>query len=235
MSPILTIALPLAFALAAVAQDAAPKSKRDPRIDATRITRIAPAEPMEPALRCEAPRPVLRIAARAEDAGLDAARFEAARAAIRRGLAALATMQTPEGRLFVDREVAPTDMEPRKRAASVAVTALALKAFEQAPDLGDEAARRRTRDAVLAAITDPAERLRVTEGGIGNYAMSAIASGLAAVGDPDAAGGVEVALTWLRESQWDSGEGIDGAEDWFGGAGYGNGKRPDLSNTQMML
>jgi squalene-hopene/tetraprenyl-beta-curcumene cyclase len=23
--------------------------------------------------------------------------------------------------------------------------------------------------------------------------------------------------------------------DWYGGAGYGNGKRPDLSNTQMML
>ena len=37
------------------------------------------------------------------------------------------------------------------------------------------------------------------------------------------------------ENQWDEAEGLDASKDWYGGAGYGNGKRPDLSNTQMMV
>jgi squalene-hopene/tetraprenyl-beta-curcumene cyclase len=43
------------------------------------------------------------------------------------------------------------------------------------------------------------------------------------------------AIAWLRDAQWDESEGVANTADWYGGAGYGNGKRPDLSNTQMML
>ena len=42
-------------------------------------------------------------------------------------------------------------------------------------------------------------------------------------------------MRWITENQWDDAEGVDPTKDWYGGAGYGNGKRPDLSNTQMML
>jgi squalene-hopene/tetraprenyl-beta-curcumene cyclase len=40
---------------------------------------------------------------------------------------------------------------------------------------------------------------------------------------------------FLQDNQWDEGEGKSIDDPWYGGAGYGRGKRPDLSNTQMML
>jgi squalene-hopene/tetraprenyl-beta-curcumene cyclase len=178
---------------------------------------------------------VRRVARDAEQVPVDAPTFEAARAAIARGLAYLAKAQTTRGTWFESQEVTPTDMEPRKRAASVAVTALALKAFAQAGELGDAEAHRKARAAVQAVLADETALAQVTEGGIGNYVMSAVASGLSAVGDIDSTAGAERAIRWLRDGQWDDAEGIDSTKDWYGGAGYGNGKRPDLSNTQMML
>jgi len=43
------------------------------------------------------------------------------------------------------------------------------------------------------------------------------------------------AVQTLQANQWDQSEGLNARQDWFGGAGYGNNGRPDLSNTQMML
>jgi squalene-hopene/tetraprenyl-beta-curcumene cyclase len=40
---------------------------------------------------------------------------------------------------------------------------------------------------------------------------------------------------FLIQNQWDEGEGKSIDDPWYGGAGYGQSKRPDLSNTQMML
>jgi squalene-hopene/tetraprenyl-beta-curcumene cyclase len=40
---------------------------------------------------------------------------------------------------------------------------------------------------------------------------------------------------FLKKDQWDESEGKSVDDPWYGGAGYGGGKRPDLSNTQMML
>lgn len=223
------------LALQATGATPPPAPTRDPRIDASRITRIDALDGEASFARTDPPRPVLRIAENAAAVPMDPAVYEKARAAIARGLAALASMQSKEGAFFVDREVAPTDMEPRKRASSIAVTALALKAFEQAPSAASHEARAKARAMVLSSLLDPAERTRIEQGGVGNYVMSAVASGLAAAGDADAQAGVETALAWVRSNQWDQGEGIDPREDWFGGAGYGNGKRPDLSNTQMMV
>jgi len=75
----------------------------------------------------------------------------------------------------------------------------------------------------------------IAAGGVGNYTMSSVASALAAVGDADAKAGAQRAIRWITDNQWDDAEGVDPTKDWYGGAGYGNGKRPDLSNTQMML
>ncbi|MEY3022626.1 MAG: hypothetical protein RIS86_1824 [Planctomycetota bacterium] len=219
-------------------QDAAPPGRAlDPRIDASRLTRLGPPDERATAGQVRRPvlAPVLRIATRAEAVPLDDATFAKAQEAIRRGLAHLARTQTTRGTWFDAVEVAPTDMEPRKRASSVAVTALALKAFAQAGAIGAGDARDRARVAVLAAVGDANTRAAVTEGGIGNYAMSAVASGLSAAGDADAQAGAAIAVRWLQEGQWDDAEGVTPDMDWYGGAGYGNGKRPDLSNTQLML
>jgi squalene-hopene/tetraprenyl-beta-curcumene cyclase len=209
----------------------------DPRIDASRVTTLpAPAiEGSVAPVRTDAPPAVLRIAADAGDVGLEKDAFAKAERAISAGLAALARMQTSRGTWFEKEEVAPTDMEPRKRASSVAVTAMALKAFAQAPRLGDVQTAERARRAVDAVLADPAALALVRDGGIGNYVMSAVASGLAAVGDADARSASMRAIRWLSEAQWDESEGVAKTADWYGGAGYGNGKRPDLSNTQMML
>ena len=209
----------------------------DPRIDAKRITTLP--EPtvatVADVVRAPSPDPVLRIATRAESVPLDAATYAKARAAVERGLAYLAAKQTRRGTWFEAEEVEPTDMEPRKRAASVAVTAMALKAFAQAGEIGDAAARGRARTAIDAALADAKVMEMIAGGGIGNYTMSSVASALAAVGDADAKLGAQRAVRWITENQWDDAEGVDPTKDWYGGAGYGNGKRPDLSNTQMML
>lgn len=43
------------------------------------------------------------------------------------------------------------------------------------------------------------------------------------------------AVDFLKQLQWDEGEGKDVGSDFFGGAGYDSKSRPDLSNTQFFL
>ena len=43
------------------------------------------------------------------------------------------------------------------------------------------------------------------------------------------------AEAFLKEIQWDEGEGIESADTAFGGFGYGKHKRPDLSNTTFTV
>lgn len=209
----------------------------DPRVDTSKVTTLP--EPtvttVAELVRTQPPQPVHRIAARAAEVPVADATYAKARAAMTRGLAYLAKVQSPNGAFFEAKEVAPTDMEPRKRAASVAVTAMALKAFMQAGELAPGDAGLKARNAVDRVLGDDKTLALVTNGGVGNYVMSCVASGLAAVGDADARAGAERAIVWLRTNQWDDGEGLGATTDWFGGAGYGNGKRPDLSNTQMMV
>jgi squalene-hopene/tetraprenyl-beta-curcumene cyclase len=40
---------------------------------------------------------------------------------------------------------------------------------------------------------------------------------------------------YLKEIQWDQGEGVESADPAFGGAGYGSHNRPDLSNTSFLI
>lgn len=46
---------------------------------------------------------------------------------------------------------------------------------------------------------------------------------------------LEKAEAFVKELQWDGSEGHDESSFHYGGAGYGRGKRPDLSNTQFLL
>ncbi len=43
------------------------------------------------------------------------------------------------------------------------------------------------------------------------------------------------ATRFLKEIQWDEGEGHDRTSMFYGGAGYGRNKRPDLSNTSFLV
>ena len=46
---------------------------------------------------------------------------------------------------------------------------------------------------------------------------------------------VKNAEKFLRNLQWDEGEGLESSDPRYGGAGYGSHERPDLSNTQFLI
>jgi squalene-hopene/tetraprenyl-beta-curcumene cyclase len=46
---------------------------------------------------------------------------------------------------------------------------------------------------------------------------------------------IKNAEKFLRDLQWDEGEGLESTDPAYGGAGYGNHQRPDLSNTQFLM
>ena len=46
---------------------------------------------------------------------------------------------------------------------------------------------------------------------------------------------IAAAEKFLRNLQWDEGEGLESSDTRYGGAGYGSHSRPDLSNTQFLL
>ncbi len=46
---------------------------------------------------------------------------------------------------------------------------------------------------------------------------------------------IKNAEMFLRELQWDKGEGIESSDPAWGGGGYGSHQRPDLSNTQYLI
>ena len=46
---------------------------------------------------------------------------------------------------------------------------------------------------------------------------------------------IKGAEMFLRDLQWDKGEGIESSDPGWGGGGYGKHQRPDLSNTQYLM
>ncbi len=46
---------------------------------------------------------------------------------------------------------------------------------------------------------------------------------------------IKDAQRYLKQLQWDEGEGIEDSDTRYGGAGYGKQRRPDMSNTMLML
>jgi squalene-hopene/tetraprenyl-beta-curcumene cyclase len=196
----------------------------------------APAAPPGPAAAIQPLPVVMRIAERASEVPMDAARFARARAAVERGLAFLRSSQGPEGGWLEGTATKATDQKKASYAVPSAVTALAVKAFAQA---GHEAADDRTAARAMAFLRthtglggafepDPSS-------GLGTYVASTLLMALAAQQDDALAEEVAQVRGWLREVQWDQAEGHQPDSDWFGGYGYGNRGRPDLSNTQLVL
>jgi len=173
------------------------------------------------------------IANSAENLPIDQARYEKAREAIERGLAFLRENQDDNGAWLSNVREAPTDQPGKPSPVSVAVTAMALKGFAQAGEGPETSATARKALEYIASAQLPDGSY--VGGALANYVTAATVSALAAIDDRTLQDQLAEATEWLQATQWDQTEGISPRQDWFGGAGYGNRGRPDLSNTQMML
>ncbi|MGA1516516.1 MAG: hypothetical protein ACO396_01960, partial [Phycisphaerales bacterium] len=186
-------ALPIAIACISLGQDPsaapasapnlldAPAKPLDERIDASKVTSLG--DPALPRFVAPPLPPVFRIADEDAEIAMDAASIAKARAALDRGLAYLLASQGPDGSWMRGAAVTPTEQSPREGAASVAVTALALKAIAQAPATPE---RRAALDRALRFVTGSLEAGGgfdgLAAGGIGNYVASAVVMGLATAG-----------------------------------------------------
>lgn len=214
---------------------AAPAKGLDPRVDPSRITHTDPPPLPEQVIL---PMPSEhRIARDASEVPVDAARFAEATAAIERGLAFLRESQGVSGGWMMGAEAAPTDEPEKASPVAVAITALAAKAFAQSGADANGASPNDTayRRGLLFVIRAQEEDGSFGGGALSNYVTAATVSALAASERDEFADEMARAVAWLQTGQWDQSEGLSARQDWYGGAGYGNHGRPDLSNTQMML
>ncbi len=116
-----------------------------------------------------------------------------------------------------------------------AITALVVKCFAQHPDYGtDHPIVKRAFAFILKHVQDDGG-IYIPIQGLHNYYTSVVVMALSTSDDPAIKKVVANAQKYLAKLQWDEGEGHDESSDYYGGAGYGRSKRPDLSNTQMML
>ncbi len=116
-----------------------------------------------------------------------------------------------------------------------AVTAIVATAFAQDAKHGPKHAIVRR---ALAGIL----RYEQRDGGIyerrrnlANYQTTIVLTLLAKLDEPAQAARIKKAQAFLTNLQYEAGESIRADNPWYGGAGYNDAKRPDLSNTQMMI
>ena len=119
--------------------------------------------------------------------------------------------------------------------AGVGVAGLILKALIREPTVGPKhPAVRRGVEFVLKSQRDDGG-VYSAEGLYKNYESSVALSMLSALKAPAYEKQAAALQKFLKDNQWDEGEGKSPADPFYGGAGYGQNKRPDLSNTQMMV
>jgi squalene-hopene/tetraprenyl-beta-curcumene cyclase len=177
--------------------------------------------------------PTFRLAADTTQVPISEAHYQRAMAAMNRGVAFLKQAQDEKGRWMAGAMAPPTDQPDKPSPVEVAVTAMAIKAIVQHdPEAINEVTIRRALNFVRMAQNDDG----TFEGGsLTNYVTSIVVSAFAAIDREGLLKDIAPAVQWLVQSQWDQSEGLSPRQDWFGGAGYGNHGRPDMSNTQMML
>ncbi len=154
-------------------------------------------------------------------AGLPADLAKQTQAAIDRGLAFLKTSQDKKG-----------GWTPKY---GPAVTAIVGQAFAQDPAYGPKS-------PIVQKAAEHILQFRQKDGGIyapgmnlANYQTSIALMFLASLKDERYSADIAAAQRYLTTLQYDEREKYDLANPWYGGAGYTEKKRPDLSNTQMML
>ena len=208
-----------------------PQTPLDKRISDEKITEYDPP-PLPDQVILPLPAS-FRVAGDKSQVPISAEHFAKAQAAIKRGLAYLRQAQNENGGWMTDIMAAPTDEPDKPSPIAAAVTSMALKAIMQAePETrNDPPVRRAIRFIKSAQRSDGA----FDGGALTNYVTSVVVSALAAFEGNEFEDDITDGTAWLQTNQWDQGEGLSARQDWFGGAGYGDRGRPDLSNTQMML
>jgi squalene-hopene/tetraprenyl-beta-curcumene cyclase len=117
----------------------------------------------------------------------------------------------------------------------VAVTSLCVRAIlEHRPSEIDSPAVKKAIEFILENVK--------TDGGIyatgsmyRNYETSVAVGALATASGDRFDSQLGRAEAFLKEIQWDEGEGIESSDTAYGGAGYGSHARPDLSNTSFLI
>ncbi|MFQ5414126.1 MAG: prenyltransferase/squalene oxidase repeat-containing protein [Phycisphaerae bacterium] len=148
---------------------------------------------------------------------------EDADAAVERGLRYLAASQNRDGAWEAFGRSHP------------AITALAAKCLVQDRRYGPTHPASRRALAYVLRFVHPDGGIYQEDEGLRNYQTSVALMALSAARDPTHAAVIRRARAFLQKLQWDEGEGHDPTSTWYGGQGYGRHKRPDLSNTQLML
>jgi len=231
MTPLLQIVVTLLALVGPPDVYHAPDRPLDDRIDPAKVTEQDPP-PLTEQIILPVP-PEFRVATDPGRVPIDAAQFDRVHAAIESGLRYLASTQGPRGGWLAGLRAAPTDQPDTPAPVAVAVTALAIKAFAQTDVaiLGDARFRAALRNLDRARREDGS----FAGGVLSNYVTASVVMALATIDDDDYLDELAGAGDWLQQHQWDQGEGLGARQDWFGGAGYGNRGRPDVSNTQTML
>ena len=156
---------------------------------------------------------------------IDTAHETKARAAIQQGVAYLKSTQGDDG---------SWTPQPGPAITAMAVTAMINSGLVPTDDPQVEKALA----YILAHVRDDGG---IHAGILGNYNTSICLTALDLFRDrPGMEQTIKNAQDYLRGIQWDgqtdpNGKLVDESHPFYGGAGYGNHGRPDMSNTQMML
>lgn len=116
-----------------------------------------------------------------------------------------------------------------------AVTAIVAKAFADSREYGpNHAVVQRAVESILRHA-QPDGGFYERQQNLANYQTSVVLMFLASLDRSRHAPHIARAQAFLAGLQYDEGEKKDVKDTWYGGAGYNTTKRPDLSNTQIMV
>lgn len=119
--------------------------------------------------------------------------------------------------------------------SGVAVTALSVRAIlEHRPQATQTPAVRKALEYIESMIR-PDGGIYAQGSNYRNYETSVAVGALVKANDGRYDSQLHRAELFLKGIQWDEGEGIESSDPAYGGQGYGNHKRPDLSNTAFFV